>query len=242
MSRISPAPRCSASTAHSTVPRAVSVVPARVRTRPPSVSIATTTACEPSFSASAVISDGLASAAELTETLSAPAREQRIGVGDRTDPAADRERDRELLGDAAHDADERVALLERRLHVEEDELVGAAVGVGGAELDRVADVAQLLELDALDDAAGGDVEARDQARERNRSLTSAQHAVEVARARGAALLGMELDAEERARARLGDDPLRPRGRARRLGGVGVGEVVRGAVDVGPAHPRDARLP
>ena len=154
------------------MPRAVSVVPARVRTRPPSVSIATTTACEPSFSASCVISDGAASAAELTETLSAPAREQRVGVGDRADAAADGERDRELLGDAAHDADERVALLERRLHVEEDELVGAAVGVGGAELDRVADVAQLLELDALDDAAGGDVEARDQARERDCSLTS----------------------------------------------------------------------
>ena len=98
--------------------------------------------------------------------------EQRVRVGDRADAAADRERDRELLRDAAHDADERVALLERRLHVEEDELVGAAVGVRGAELDRVAHVAQLLELDALDDAAGGHVEARDQARERNRSLTS----------------------------------------------------------------------
>ena len=98
--------------------------------------------------------------------------EERVGIGDRADPAADRERDRELLGDAPDDADERVALLERRLHVEEDELVGAAIGVRGAELDRVADVAQLLELDALDDAAGGDVEARDQARERNRSLTS----------------------------------------------------------------------
>ena len=155
------------------MPRGVSVVPARVRTRPPSVSIATTTACEPSFSASSVIRLGRASAAELTETLSAPGREQRVGVGHAADAAADRERDRELLGDAADDADERVALLERRLHVEEDELVRAAVGVRGAELDRVADVAQPLELHALDDAAGGHVEARDQARERDRSLTSA---------------------------------------------------------------------
>jgi hypothetical protein len=99
-------------------------------------------------------------------------REQRVGVGDRPDAAPHRERDRELLGDPADDADERVALLERRLDVEEDELVGAPVGVGGAALDRVADVAQLLELDALDDPPAGDVEARDQARERNRSLTS----------------------------------------------------------------------
>src|SRR5581483_689535 len=74
--------------------------------------------------------------------------------------------------DAPNNADERVALLQRRLHVEEDELVGAAVGVGRAELHRIADVAEPLELHALHDAPGGDVEARDQARERNRSLTS----------------------------------------------------------------------
>ena len=173
MSRISPAPRSSASIAHSTVPRAVSVVPARVRTRPPSVSIATTTACEPSFSASARDQRRARERGRVDGDLVGAGREQRVGVGDRADAAADRERDRELLGDAPDDPDERVALLERRLHVEEDELVGAAVGVGGAELDRVADVAQLLELDALDDAAAGHVEARDQARERNRSLTSA---------------------------------------------------------------------
>jgi hypothetical protein len=77
-----------------------------------------------------------------------------------------------LLRDATHDTDERVAFLERRLDVEEDELVGATIRVRGAELDRIADIAQLLELDALDDAARRDVEARDQARESDRSLTS----------------------------------------------------------------------
>ena len=59
--------------------------------------------------------------------------------------------------------------VDRRRDVEEHELVGAGVRVRGAELDRVADVAQALELDALDDAAARDVEARDQARERHRS-------------------------------------------------------------------------
>jgi hypothetical protein len=98
--------------------------------------------------------------------------EKLVGIGDRADAAADRERNRELLGDAAHDADEGVALLERRLDVEEDELVGTPVGIRRAELDGIADVAQLLELDALDDAAGGDVETRDQARESDFSLTS----------------------------------------------------------------------
>ena len=41
------------------------------------------------------------------------------------------------------------------------------VGVRGAELDRVADVAQAAEAHALDDAPGGHVEARDQTREGN---------------------------------------------------------------------------
>ena len=41
------------------------------------------------------------------------------------------------------------------------------VGVRGAELDGIADVAQPLEAHAFDDAAGGNVEARDQTRERD---------------------------------------------------------------------------
>ena len=67
-----------------------------------------------------------------------------------------------------------------------------------AELDRIADVAQPYEVDALDDAAARDVEAGDQTRER--------HRLQEARARSAALLGMELDAGERAASRDGDDP------------------------------------
>ena len=78
-----------------------------------------------------------------------------------------------MLRNTPHDANERVALLERRLHVEKDELVGAAIRIRRAELDGVTDVAQLLKPDALDDAARRDVEARDQARESDCSLTSA---------------------------------------------------------------------
>ena len=79
------------------------------------------------------------------------------------------------LGAAYSDrgADELVFLDVKATLEERDTLVGAAVGVGRAELDRVADVAQPLEAHTLDDAARGHVEARDQARERNRSLTSA---------------------------------------------------------------------
>ena len=64
---------------------------------------------------------------------------------------------------------QRRASLQRRLHIEEDELVGAGLRIGGAELDRVTDVAQPLEADAFDDAPARDVEAGDQARERHRS-------------------------------------------------------------------------
>ncbi len=96
-------------------------------------------------------------------------REQLLAVACAAHAAADRERDRQPLRDLAHERDERCAFLERRLHVEEDELVGARVGVRRPELDRVADLAQALEAHALDDATAGDVEARDQARERDRA-------------------------------------------------------------------------
>ena len=56
-------------------------------------------------------------------------------------------------------------LLVRRRDVEEDELVGALGVVAGGELDRVAGVAEVDEVGALDDAAAIDVEAGDDALE-----------------------------------------------------------------------------
>ena len=50
---------------------------------------------------------------------------------------------------------------ERRGDVEEDQLVGALGVVAGGQLDRVAGVAQVDEVDALHDPAGVDVEAGD---------------------------------------------------------------------------------
>src|ERR1044071_310837 len=53
---------------------------------------------------------------------------------------------------------------------------------------------------------------------------------------------MELAAKEGSVAHLGDDALRPRGRVRRDGGIGVREVERTAVvDLGPADARNAAL-
>ena len=69
---------------------------------------------------------------------------------------------------ASHQLDERPALLERRRDVEEHELVGTSVRVGRRELDGIAHVAETDKVHALDDPPAGDVEARDQTRERHR--------------------------------------------------------------------------
>ena len=108
----------------------------------------------------------------MTAHLVGPRREQRLGVLVRPHAAADRERDRQPLRDAPNELDERPRAFERRRDVEEDELVGARVGVAAAELDRIADVTQAAEVHALDDAAARDVEAGDQARERDRASSS----------------------------------------------------------------------
>ena len=89
--------------------------------------------------------------------------EHRLRVLDRADPAADRERDEDVVGGAPGELDDRLALLVRGGDVEEDELVGALGVVALGQLDRVARVAQADEVRALDDAAGVDVEARDDA-------------------------------------------------------------------------------
>ena len=54
-------------------------------------------------------SSGLATAAELTLTLSAPSRSKRRGVLQGADPAAHRERDEHLLGGARDDVDHGLA-------------------------------------------------------------------------------------------------------------------------------------
>jgi hypothetical protein len=52
-------------------------------------------------------------------------------------------------------------VVDRGRHVEERDLVGALLVVGAGQLDRVARVAQVEEVHALDHAPGGDVEAGD---------------------------------------------------------------------------------
>ena len=84
-------------------------------------------------------------------------------VVDAREPAADGERDEHLLGAARREVDDDVAALVRGGDVEEDELVGALGVVARRQLDGVAGVADVDEVDALDHAPVADVEARDDA-------------------------------------------------------------------------------
>ena len=91
--------------------------------------------------------------------LVGPGIEHRLRVFDRADAAADRERDEDVVGGAPGQLGDRVALLVRRGDVQEDQLVRALGVVALGQLDRVARVADVDEVRALDDPALIDVQA-----------------------------------------------------------------------------------
>ena len=64
---------------------------------------------------------------------------------------------------ALHDVVHRRAIVDGRRDVEEGDLVSTLLVVLPCEFDGVARVAEVQEIHALDDAAGRDVEARDDA-------------------------------------------------------------------------------
>ena len=117
--------------------------------------------CDPNWRDSSASSSGRAIAAVLTDDLVGAGPQQHVDVGDRAHPAADGQRDEHLLGGAADDVQHRGPARRRRRHVEERQLVGALRVVGGGQLDGIACVAQVLEVDALDHPAVVDVQARE---------------------------------------------------------------------------------
>ncbi len=125
--------------------------------------MATTTHCDPKTSASSPISSGRSSAAEFTETLSAPASSTACASATVRMPPPIVNGMKTSIGGATGQLDDRVTALVRGRDVEEDELVGPLGVVAGSELDRIARVAQADEVRALDDAPGVDVEAGDDA-------------------------------------------------------------------------------
>src|SRR6185312_9499488 len=114
------------------------------------------------------------------------------------DSAAHGERDEHLLRGAPHDVVCRGAVVDGGRHVEERQLVGALLEVHPREFDRVAHVAQVLEVDALHDPAGGDIQARDHpARQRHHSLAAWMAVTRIARAPSAYRLSITLFTDRR---------------------------------------------
>ena len=80
------------------------------------------------------------------------------------DAAADRQRHETDFRRAPHDVEQDPAVFVARGDVEKAEFVRAGLIVGDRAFDRIAGVAQIDEVDALDDAAVLDVEAGNDAR------------------------------------------------------------------------------
>ena len=126
-------------------------------------SIASTTHCAPKTCASSSISARARDRRGVDRDLVGARVEHGVGVGDLAHAAADRERHEHVVRGPARQLDHGRALVGGRRDVEEDELVGALGVVVRGELDRVAGVADVDELRALDDAAVVDVHAGDDA-------------------------------------------------------------------------------
>ncbi len=100
--------------------------------------------------------------------------------------AADGQRHEADFRGAAHDVEQNAAVLVARGDVEEAELVRARPVVGDRALDRIARVAQVDEVDALDDAAVLDVEAGDDAGLEGHRVLPSGRAADTPRARNSA--------------------------------------------------------
>ena len=124
-------------------------------------SMATTTHWLPNSAAISAISSGRSTAAVLTDTLSAPARSSRRASSTVRMPPPTVNGMNTCSAVRRTTSTIGLALVGRRGDVEEDQLVGALGVVAGGQLDRVAGVAQVDEVDALDHPAGVDVEAGD---------------------------------------------------------------------------------
>ena len=96
-------------------------------------------------------------------TLSAPALSSRRTSSTLRTPPPTVSGMKTCVRDRLDDVEDEAALVAARGDVEEGELVGALLVVAPRDLDRIAGIAQADEVDAFDDAPGGDVEAGDDA-------------------------------------------------------------------------------
>src|SRR5262249_14502546 len=89
--------------------------------------------------------------------------DQPRGILQRADAAADGEGHEDLFGNAPHHVEHNLPALVAGADVEEDQLIGAVGLVAAGDLDGVAGVAELEEVDALDHAATVHIQAGDDA-------------------------------------------------------------------------------
>ena len=85
--------------------------------------------------------------------LVGPGLKEHGGIGQRAHSAADGEGDEQLARGAAHGVDQDGPRLVRRGDVEQHDFIGAAFGVAVRQLRRIAGIAQIEKLHALDHAA-----------------------------------------------------------------------------------------
>ena len=167
-SRISPTPSSTPRRAHSTASRPAAVRPPWVVTSKPDGARSRAPGvhrqhehlvAEPAGDLGDHL--GPADGAGVDRHLVRAGPQQRVDVVDRADAAADGQRDEHGLGGPAHHLERGLPALGRGRDVEEGQLVGPLGVVDRAELDRIAGVAQVDEVDALHDPAAVHVQAGD---------------------------------------------------------------------------------
>ena len=120
--------------------------------------MASTTACAPNSRLSSRDQFGTAHGGGVDGDLVGAGHQDAARIGDGADAAAHGERDEDLARGAGHYVRHDFAGIARGGDVEEDQFVGALLVVAIGQFDGIARIAQVDEVDAFDDAAGGDVE------------------------------------------------------------------------------------
>jgi hypothetical protein len=106
---------------------------------------------------------GVLDAGRIDADLVGAGIEKRADIVDGIDAAAHGQRNEHLGGDRLDHVIEESAVFDAGADIEERKLVGPLLVIAARDLDRVAGIAQVDEIDALDHAAVRDVEAGDDA-------------------------------------------------------------------------------
>ena len=115
----------------------------------------------PNRSAASRTNSGFLTAAELIDTLSQPALSRCANVVEVADAAPDGQRHEDHLRRALNHVEHDRPLFVAGGDVEKDQFVRPLRLITRRHLDRIAGIAEIEEIDPLDDASSMDVQARD---------------------------------------------------------------------------------